>query len=351
MRAQHSHTAHTEKCYWHIKHVIAEFKAIYGCLKQAMVKLLLLILHVFAAPASGLYNKPASDVNAHKIAQEFTADSVQAGMIGRKRDQELRKRQHQIIAAKMANHDSSDRKSSRPDTPKGAQKAIAIRKNANNNCYNSMIRDGTAHPFLAELLEAAESKQGVGKRIILTGGDGNYRGVVMNWMALMDNINVRDYIVLCFNETLFDVVGSWKEGGHGIMVSGCISFQEMAFMKFIAMNVLVRAGYVTTWSDSDCIWLKDFFPQWIDPYASKVDMIGQRGGYPIRFVKLIGVSICTGLMTFFPTTKAISIFEKLLLYFELRSNASQYGPNGSWKLHYAKQILFIQRNCRYHHGI
>jgi hypothetical protein len=197
-------------------------------------------------------------------------------------------------------------------TPKGASKATAIRNDSSLNCFNTLTSGDVRNPFLAELLEAAESKQGVDKRIILTGGDGNYRGVVMNWMALMDNINVRDYIVLCFNKTLFDVVGSWKEGGHGVMVSGCISFQEMAFMKFIAMNVLVRAGYVTTWTDCDCLWLKDFFPQWIDPYASKVDMIGQRGNYPKRFVKLIGVAVCTGLLTFFPTANTLRIFDEVM---------------------------------------
>ena len=190
-------------------------------------------------------------------------------------------------------------------------KAISIRNDTSLNCYFSLMDGDANRPFLAELLQAAESL-GKNKRIILTGADVNYRGIVMNWMAMMDNINITEYIVLCFSEDLLRIVGHWSDGGHGILVSGCISFQEMAFMKFIAMNVLVKEGYVTTWSDCDCIWLQDFFPQWVYPYQDKVDVIGQRGNYPNRFVKKIGVALCTGLVVFFPTTNAVSVLKNVL---------------------------------------
>ena len=212
----------------------------------------------------------------------------------------------------LSNNPSNKQLSHMDERSATVHKAAIIRHDQNPSCYLSLMEQGPSHPFLVEIIQAAKIMTRKKKRIIITSGDDNYRGLAMNWAAMMNNIDIREYLVICFSESLFKILGSWDNGGHGIMMPGCISFQEFAYVKLIVMHTMVNAEYVTVWSDSDCIWLEDFFDKWIWPYENKVDFLGQRGNHPMKYVNMIGISLCTGLLVIFPTKNSIVVLETVL---------------------------------------
>jgi hypothetical protein len=171
-------------------------------------------------------------------------------------------------------------------------------------CYNQKYKrtKNTGIEWQKEL-QAAAAKLSRNNSIVLTGGDWTYRATVLNWMAHADNIGVTEYIVICYSKDMLQLVGSWQEGGHGILVEGCIRVIEFMFMKIVGLYHLHTAKYIVTWSDCDAIWLRPFMDEYILPYKSKVDFLAQKALHPVSISRVTGSVICTGLFTVFPSPK------------------------------------------------
>lgn len=102
-------------------------------------------------------------------------------------------------------------------------------------------------------LKAAAALVGSDNHIVVTSGDWKYRLVVVNWMIHMEKLNITEYVVLCYDQQLLDLVGHWSvPGGHGVLCTWqpVQSLGKFA-LKHIGVNLLVEQGYITTWSDAD----------------------------------------------------------------------------------------------------
>ena len=174
-----------------------------------------------------------------------------------------------------------------------------------NNCYNVRYKEGsrTGNMWRSDLLEAAKNLS-KNNSIVLTGGNWAYRGTVLNWIAHAENIGMTQYIVLCYGYDMLQLVGSWQDGGHGILVKDCVKLIEFMFMKLTALLSLNDRGFIVTWSDADALWLRPFMDEWILPFKDKVDMLSQRAQHPISIAMIGGSSICTGLFTMFPSKQS-----------------------------------------------
>ena len=175
-------------------------------------------------------------------------------------------------------------------------------------------------------LKAAESIVSDDNHIIVTSGDWGYRLVVLNWMLHMDKLNITEYVILCYDKELLNLIGHWsKPGGHGILCSqhqekslnnnalnDTLSGQQKFALKHIGVNLLVKQGYITTWSDADCVWLKPFINTHILPYKDTLDIISAMGKHPVDISKKIGVASCIGLFTVFPTTASKYFYVEML---------------------------------------
>jgi hypothetical protein len=179
-------------------------------------------------------------------------------------------------------------------------------------CYNRKYKMSslTGIEWEKELIAAA-SKLSRNNSIVVTGGDWAYRATVLNWMAHADNIGMTEYIVLCYGTDMLQLVGSWEDGGHGILVSSCTQVFEFMYMKLVGLYHLHTAKYIVTWSDCDALWLRPFMDEWILPYKDKVDFLSQKALYPGSISRKTGSVICTGLFTVFPTPRANKVMQRI----------------------------------------
>ena len=52
-----------------------------------------------------------------------------------------------------------------------------------------------------------------------------------------------------------------------------------------------------TWSDADCLWVRDYF-SWFDAAAAgRADLVAQRGAMPADVARRVGAAVCAGLFT------------------------------------------------------
>ena len=188
-----------------------------------------------------------------------------------------------------------------------------LKKNGKSSCYNTRYLYSTTSgkSWKAELINAAK-RYCKGNSIVITAGDWSYRAVILNWIAHANHIGVTEYIVLCYGEKMFNLVGPWSQGGHGILVEGCTDLLEFMLMKVVTIYYLNSVGYTVTWSDSDCMWLRPFLGPWIMDNKMKADIIGQKGLHPTKISGVTGTVLCTGLFTVFPNSRTVSFFSKLI---------------------------------------
>jgi hypothetical protein len=180
-------------------------------------------------------------------------------------------------------------------------------------CYNQKYKQGTKNgtKWKNELVAAAKiwSRN---NSIVLTGGDWAYRATVLNWMAHAENIGMTEYIVLCYGTDMLQLVGSWEDGGHGILVVGCFRIIEFMFMKLVGLFHLHSSKYIVTWSDCDALWLRPFMDDWILPYQHKVDILAQKALHPAIISNKTGSVVCTGLFTVFPSVQSKTLMSGLI---------------------------------------
>ena len=54
-------------------------------------------------------------------------------------------------------------------------------------------------------------------------------------MAHAENIGLQQYVVLCYDTDVLNLVGAITDGGHGVLITGCSNRMELMFMKLISM--------------------------------------------------------------------------------------------------------------------
>jgi hypothetical protein len=194
----------------------------------------------------------------------------------------------------------------------GKSMATLSKKSKNTTtCIAELLSDDLTQGWFVNFTAAAQRLNRHGS-VVLTGGDWNYRGVLMNWMAMMDRLNITEYLVFCYDDRLLKIVGPWESGGHGILTPNCSSIQEFMYLKLVGVNALIHSGYSATWSDCDCVWLRPFLDQWMLRHSSEYDVIGQRAMHPRDISNKTGAVLCTGLFTVFPTERSIMLFERVV---------------------------------------
>jgi hypothetical protein len=96
-------------------------------------------------------------------------------------------------------------------------------------------------------------------------------------------------------------------------------------MKHVAVSRAINRGLIATWSDADCVWLKDFRRQYILQYQSRnIDILGQYGTSPPIAFRKHGATICTGLFSVYPTTSAVTIYNKMVASLFQNSRGREY---------------------------
>lgn len=56
--------------------------------------------------------------------------------------------------------------------------------------------------------------------IVLTGGSFGYRVALLNWIESVHKRGIRNYIVLCFDELTYNLVGS----RHGVLITNSLNY-------------------------------------------------------------------------------------------------------------------------------
>ena len=203
---------------------------------------------------------------------------------------------------------------SHPKKPKKRKKRIEMAQpdTSKEYCFKAKRSSKVGLELKKTLLQATEmwSKN---NSIVLTGGNWDYRGIVLNWIAHAENIGMTEYVVLCYGKQMYDLVGPWDQGGHGILVRGCESRIEYMFMKILGLFHLVMAKYTVTWSDCDALWLRPAMENWILPQRGKVDILAQKALYPVDISSKFGSAVCTGLFTIYPTDVSINMMKNFLM--------------------------------------
>jgi hypothetical protein len=183
--------------------------------------------------------------------------------------------------------------------------------------------DFTDKHFLSDVYKVAEQRalrtSDGDKYIIITSGDWVYRGVLINWMASMAKLNVSQYLVLCFGESIHKLVGSHS---GGVLITGWGTMNNIFTTRHKVAYALAKQGYIVSLVDSDAVWLKPLYSTWIAPLRGKVDIISQMGSHPLPLANLYGATACAGFLTIFPTQSAMSFYEYYLVEAESHSTST-----------------------------
>lgn len=167
--------------------------------------------------------------------------------------------------------------------------------------------------------------------VILTSANKHYHAILLNWMLYMRINSIFNYIILCFDQETYQLVGDIRhEDGYGILINDCLTRNHMYKIRHYIANILLNNNYTVVISDCDCIWLHDFRYNWIEQFSSspyQVDIITQIGRYPDHIFKKYGYTVCAGFMVLFPTNNTRLFYQDLLYTFMTRSesmNTSEY---------------------------
>lgn len=172
----------------------------------------------------------------------------------------------------------------------------------------------------------------VGGHLIITAGDAKYKGVILNFLAHLYALGLKNTLIMSFDDELLPVVGH-----HGVRVSipkdgsipGCSTFRASGSLRVLPTAVTKHAGvlvslieaanaahgppFSVTWMDADCLFTGavsyfDWLAANMGGSADAVDVIAQRGRHPYPLYRKIGSTICVGLMTIAPTAKALDFY-------------------------------------------
>jgi hypothetical protein len=161
-----------------------------------------------------------------------------------------------------------------------------------------------------------QTKGSLSRTLIVTSSDVQYKGILLNWMYSMKLLQIEDYLILCYDREIYDLVGDWNtHNGHGIFIQGCQTRNQKFQMRHQIAYHFLKNNYTIILTDCDCLWLQDFRLHWIQPYHGKVDVIGQIGTHPVDVYEKYGYAVCAGLLVLFPTQKTINFYQKLLKLF------------------------------------
>jgi hypothetical protein len=181
------------------------------------------------------------------------------------------------------------------------------------SCYSPSLNEKISLLFHGFEKKFNQTKSSVPQTLIVTSSDAQYRGILLNWMYSMKLLDIQEYLILCFDQKTFDLVGDWNDHyGHGILIQDCQSKNQKFEIRHQIANIILQNNDTVILSDCDSLWLQDFRSQWIQPFRRQVDLIAQIGTHPIDVSKRYGYAVCAGLMVLFPTHNTIRFYQKLL---------------------------------------
>ena len=148
--------------------------------------------------------------------------------------------------------------------------------------------------------------------IVVTSSDWNYRGITINFVAHMYHIGVTNFIVLCHDKKTLSLIGDWENEGHGMLVSGCNSYNKIFQIRHRVAEVMLSNNLTVILSDGDCVWLQNFYASWILPYRYAVDVIAQMGRYPEGIFREYGAAACAGLLIVHPSPAGLAFYRRYI---------------------------------------
>lgn len=137
--------------------------------------------------------------------------------------------------------------------------------------------------------------------IVMVTASSDYTAVLVNWLAAMEKLKLRNWLVVCFDDYVRNFL---EERG----ANTCVSCQLGTWHSSIAKREKLRqiwtlrvkmladvvgAGIAVTLSDLDAIWMKD-----AHPYMQSADLVASRGSFPPWASELWGAAACMGLIRF-----------------------------------------------------
>ena len=202
---------------------------------------------------------------------------------------------------------------------------------------------------LATIASAYARRSGDMKYMMVTSSDWIYRGVLINWMSALARMGVSEYLVLCFGQRIYRLVGGdAASGGHGVLITGWGTVNNMFHTRHRVANVLLRLGYTVTLIDSDAVLLKpSLFSTWVAPFEGKADIIAQMGRHPSTLAERNGAAVCAGFLTVYPTRKSILFYDYLFAFTRNSTiqlddqKAINLALEASGAFHFPRKVQFV----------
>lgn len=142
--------------------------------------------------------------------------------------------------------------------------------------------------------------------VVLVSASFDYAPVLVNWLANVERLGVRNWLVVCFDKPMRQFLE--RRGATSLVLCQTRALpqhQGIWLARLAILRDLIAKGIAVTLSDLDAIWLKD-----ATPYLHVADVVASRGSHPSWASDAWGASLCMGLIRFNPGSEA---FVKLFL--------------------------------------
>lgn len=148
------------------------------------------------------------------------------------------------------------------------------------------------------------------EQLVLVVTDWASRKKTINWMVYAERSNYTDYLIICLDQSVYNLLGSWRNGllfplEHENRLYK-MQFRHHIIYEFLKLNVAI------VYMDIDCVLFHpDALANWIYRYRSSADLIVQMGWFPNAIRSKYGAVACTGLFAAFPTSSSIAFFQNV----------------------------------------
>ena len=153
----------------------------------------------------------------------------------------------------------------------------------------------------AQLVGVAKSVASKGL-VVMTSGDWDYRGLVLNWLLHARRLHWSNTLVLAMDRELYDelmrrqIAVSDHSGLVNEWNDTCLQryIQRVRMERHLAVAALLGAGLDVLHTDATCIFVRDFVPFLLS--VPDVDVLAQRDSWPSDPVRQVGSAANAGLV-------------------------------------------------------
>lgn len=148
--------------------------------------------------------------------------------------------------------------------------------------------------------------------MVLTGGDWDYREILLNWIAHVRKLQWKNSLVLCHDSPTFNLIR--RQRYRSVPCALCISavnntanmlgwrasrlqrhIQAAKMEKHVAAGALVQAGISVLVMDASAVMLVDVLPS-LRALSADIDVAAQRDDFPLDDGQKVGVAANAGFV-------------------------------------------------------